>query len=29
MRLVADSGPIISFARADRLAMMRDVVREL
>jgi uncharacterized protein len=29
MMFVADSGPIISFARADRLAIMRDVVREL
>jgi uncharacterized protein len=29
MRLIANSGPIISFARADRLAIMRDVVREL
>ena len=29
MMFVADSGPIISFARADRLAMVRDVVREL
>jgi predicted nucleic acid-binding protein len=29
MRFVADSGPIISFARADRLALVRDVVREL
>ena len=29
MMFVADSGPIISFARADRLAFLRDVVREL
>src|SRR5207237_1288655 len=29
MMFVADSGPIISFARADRLAIVRQVVREL
>ena len=29
MMFVADSGPIISFARADRLAIVRDVVCEL
>jgi predicted nucleic acid-binding protein len=29
MMFVADSGPIISFARADRLALVRQVVREL
>ena len=29
MRFVADSGPIISFARADRLALVRQIVREL
>jgi predicted nucleic acid-binding protein len=29
MMFVADSGPIISFARADRLGIVRQVVREL
>jgi predicted nucleic acid-binding protein len=29
MMFVADSGPLISFARADRLAILRDVVHEL
>jgi predicted nucleic acid-binding protein len=29
MMFVADSGPLISFARADRLAIMQGVVREL
>jgi predicted nucleic acid-binding protein len=29
MMFVADSGPLISFARANRLAIMRDVVGEL
>jgi predicted nucleic acid-binding protein len=29
MMFVADSGPIISFARAERLEIVRQVVREL
>lgn len=29
MMFVADSGPLISFARAGRLALVRDVVHEL